>query len=31
MVAGCRERGDEPSGSIKSCEFLDRLKVLLAS
>jgi hypothetical protein len=29
-VAGSYEHGNEPSGSIKCREFLDRLSVLLA-
>jgi hypothetical protein len=30
-VAGCCEHGNEPWGSIKYGEFLDRLSVLVAS
>jgi hypothetical protein len=30
-VAGSCEHGDEPSGSVKHTEFLNRLSVLLAS
>jgi hypothetical protein len=30
-VAGSCEHGDEPSGSVKLTEFLNRLSVLLAS